>query len=170
MTLPSSLKPMIRRLGLTPKALGSGFLVQDAFIEWKANNALRLDAGLMLVPFSRNVLQSTLSFYTLDISAISIVNKARQPWHRQSHVRSVGSAARPGENGARLAGRKLLSMAGNSRSDQAHMGTHVVAKSGTIRQLRRRHSNRGCRLGVELPLRVEQATHARQQFLCGERI
>ena len=34
-------------LGKTPKALNAGFLVQDAFIEWKPLNAFRLDGGLM---------------------------------------------------------------------------------------------------------------------------
>jgi hypothetical protein len=55
------------------KTISSGFLVQDAFVEWKLDDAFILDGGLFLVPLSRNILQSTLSFFTLDISATSTV-------------------------------------------------------------------------------------------------
>jgi Phosphate-selective porin O and P len=63
-------------LGKTPKALNSGFLIQDAFIEWKVNNAFRVDGGLMLVPFARQPLQSPASYYQIDISNISTVNNS----------------------------------------------------------------------------------------------
>src|SRR6185437_10776279 len=53
-------------LGKTPKALNAGFLVQDAFLEWRPLHAIQLDGGLMIVPFSRNGLQSPASYYTLD--------------------------------------------------------------------------------------------------------
>lgn len=78
------------KLGLTPKALGTGFLIQDAFVEWKASNALRLSGGLMLVPFSRNALQSTLSYYTLDISPITTVNNTAT---QSSALRDAGFQA-----------------------------------------------------------------------------
>ncbi len=55
------------------KTISSGFLVQDAFFSWKIDDALILDGGLFLVPLSRNILQSTLSFFTLDISPTSTV-------------------------------------------------------------------------------------------------
>lgn len=61
-------------LGKTPKALNTGFLVQDAFLEWKAKNWLRLDGGIILVPFSHNGLQSTVSYFTLDLSPVATVN------------------------------------------------------------------------------------------------
>jgi Phosphate-selective porin O and P len=61
-------------LGKNPKALNSGFLVQDAFFEYHPFNALRLDGGLMTIPLSRNALQSTASYYSLDISPIATVN------------------------------------------------------------------------------------------------
>jgi len=56
------------RLGNAPKALDAGFLVQDAFGEWKvfSNDYLILDVGKMLVPFTRNALQSTSSHLALD--------------------------------------------------------------------------------------------------------
>lgn len=50
-----------------------GFIVQDAFASWKLDDAFILEAGHFLVPLSRNILQSTLSFYTLDISPTSTV-------------------------------------------------------------------------------------------------
>jgi Phosphate-selective porin O and P len=78
-------------LGKTPKALNTGFLVQDAFVEWKALNAFRLDGGLMLVPFSRNGMQSTLSYYTLDISPLAVVNNTAT---QSSGLRDGGFQAR----------------------------------------------------------------------------
>ncbi len=78
-------------LGKTPKALTSGFLVQDAFVEWKALNAFRLDGGLMDVPFSRNGLQSTASYYTLDISPLSTVTNMST---QSSALRDAGFQAR----------------------------------------------------------------------------
>jgi hypothetical protein len=59
--------------------LNSGFLIQDAFFEYRPFNALRLDAGLITIPLSRNALQSTASYYTLDLSPIATVkNSAMQ--------------------------------------------------------------------------------------------
>jgi hypothetical protein len=55
------------------KQTNTGFVIQDAFVSWKLNEALTLEAGHLLVPLSRNVLQSTLSFLTLDISPASTV-------------------------------------------------------------------------------------------------
>ncbi|HYL74096.1 MAG TPA: porin [Bryobacteraceae bacterium] len=77
-------------MGKTPKALGSGFLVQDAFLEYKVNNAFRVDGGLMLVPFSRNGLQSPASYSTLDISPLATVANAPT---QSSVLRDAGFAA-----------------------------------------------------------------------------
>lgn len=60
-------------LGKTPKALGSGFLTQDAWAEWKFRDEFALSAGLFLVPTSREELTSTTSFQTLDISPTATV-------------------------------------------------------------------------------------------------
>jgi hypothetical protein len=78
-------------LGKTPKALGSGFLVLDAFLEWKIKNAFRLDGGIMLIPFSHQDLQSTLSYYTLDISPLSSVYNGPT---QSSVLRDTGFQAR----------------------------------------------------------------------------
>jgi hypothetical protein len=63
-------------LGKAPKALGAGFIIQDAFVEWKIANEFRLDGGLFLVPFCRNCLQSTLSYTTLDITPLAALANA----------------------------------------------------------------------------------------------
>ncbi len=57
--------------GTGAKSLSTGFLLQDAFIEWKVDNAFRLDAGLFLVPLCRDCLTSIATFLTLDISSVS---------------------------------------------------------------------------------------------------
>jgi Phosphate-selective porin O and P len=56
------------RLGNNPKALNTGFLVQDGFGEWRVfgSDVFILDAGKMLIPFTRNSLQSTSSHLSLD--------------------------------------------------------------------------------------------------------
>jgi hypothetical protein len=79
------------KLGITPKSLGSGFIVQDAFVEWKADQRFIVSGGLMLVPFSRQTLQSPSSYYTLDVSPITTVaNTATQ----SSVLRDAGFQAK----------------------------------------------------------------------------
>jgi hypothetical protein len=62
------------KLGITPKNLASGFVIQDAFMEWKPTKVFQVDGGLFIVPFTRNGLQSTLSYLTLDVSPMATVN------------------------------------------------------------------------------------------------
>jgi hypothetical protein len=67
------------KLGITPKNLATGFIVQDLLLTFKPSSeskAFMLDGGLIFVPFSRNGLQSTLSYYTLDVSPISTVTNS----------------------------------------------------------------------------------------------
>ena len=79
------------KLGITPKSLGSGFILQDALMEWRPTSKVQLVGGLFIVPFTRNGLQSTLSYLTLDISPISTVtNTAMQT----SALRDVGFEAK----------------------------------------------------------------------------
>jgi len=67
-------------LGKAPKALGSGFITQDAFVEWKAlgasNNAFIVDAGLMLPAVCRNCLESAASLLSLDYGTFSFLESA----------------------------------------------------------------------------------------------
>jgi Phosphate-selective porin O and P len=63
--------------GKAPKGAVFGtFILQDAWFEWKLRNEFMLDGGEFLVPLSRNGLQSTISFLTLDISPTSTVFSA----------------------------------------------------------------------------------------------
>jgi len=78
-------------LGKTPKSLTTGFLVQDAFLEWKVSNAFRVDGGEMLVPFARQSMQNTTSYYQIDISNISTVNNSSTA---SSALRDLGFQAR----------------------------------------------------------------------------
>ena len=79
------------KLGLTPKNLTSGLLLQDALLEWRPSAVFQLVGGLFIVPFLRNGLQSTLTYITLDVSAIStITNGATQ----SSALRDTGFEAK----------------------------------------------------------------------------
>jgi Phosphate-selective porin O and P len=60
-------------IGKAPKALTTGFVLQDAWAEWKISDQFMLDGGLMLVPLSREELTSTTSFQTIDISPTATV-------------------------------------------------------------------------------------------------
>ena len=55
------------------KTVSSGFEIQDALLSYRFDDALTLELGHFLVPLSRNILQSTASYLTLDISATSTV-------------------------------------------------------------------------------------------------
>jgi hypothetical protein len=55
-------------LGKTPKALGSGFLFQDAWVEWKLRDEFMLDGGEFIVPMNRIELVSSAACITVDIS------------------------------------------------------------------------------------------------------
>jgi hypothetical protein len=63
-------------LGKTPKSPTGGFMLQDAFLEWKMCNPLRIDGGLYVVPLSRNTLQSTTSYYTMDLSSLTTISNS----------------------------------------------------------------------------------------------
>jgi len=66
-------------VGKAPKSatsLSSGFILQDAWAEWKISDAIALNAGEFLVPLSRMALTSTVSFITLDISPTATVFSA----------------------------------------------------------------------------------------------
>jgi hypothetical protein len=61
-------------LGKAPKSLTTGFLLQDAWAEWKPREEFAIEAGLMLVPLDRTTLTSTTSFITIDGSATGNAN------------------------------------------------------------------------------------------------
>jgi hypothetical protein len=47
------------------------FAFNDAFLDFKVNPNVSIQAGLMLLPFTRNILQSTSTYWTLDIGGVS---------------------------------------------------------------------------------------------------
>jgi hypothetical protein len=59
--------------GATAKALGSGFILQDAFVEWKIANEFMIDGGLILIPLCRNCNESAASQLTLDYGSFSFL-------------------------------------------------------------------------------------------------
>jgi hypothetical protein len=75
----------------TGNATSPGFVLQDAWVEYKFNPHLQIAGGEMLVPVSRQALQSTLSFYTINISPVSTVNNTALT---ESALRDVGFQAR----------------------------------------------------------------------------
>ncbi len=75
----------------TGNATSPGFVIQDAWAEYKINDFLQVSGGEMLVPISRQSLQSTLSYYTVNISSLSTVNNAALV---ESALRDVGFQAR----------------------------------------------------------------------------
>jgi hypothetical protein len=60
-------------LGKTPKALTTGFVLQDAWAEWKLRDEFSLIGGLMLIPHNREELTSTSSFMTIDVSPLATI-------------------------------------------------------------------------------------------------
>jgi len=49
----------------------TSFAFNDAFVDFKLNPIVSIQAGLMLIPFTRNILQSTATYWTLDIAGVS---------------------------------------------------------------------------------------------------
>jgi hypothetical protein len=62
-----------KAVGATAKALGSGFILQDAFVNWKIANEFSLDAGLILIPLCRNCNESAASQLALDYGSFSFL-------------------------------------------------------------------------------------------------
>jgi hypothetical protein len=64
--------------GKAPKNLGTGFITQDAFLEWKptGSNAFIVDGGLFLPPLCRNCLVSAATILPLDYNSWSFVESA----------------------------------------------------------------------------------------------
>ena len=86
-------------LGRAPKALGSGFILQDALAEVKFSDPLTLSAGLMFVPFCRNCIQSAATLLSLDYSTFSFL---ATPATQSSVGRDIGFQAKGYFNGNRI--------------------------------------------------------------------
>jgi hypothetical protein len=58
------------------KALGTGFITQDAYVEYKpvsTSNAFLMVAGLQLIPLCRNCLESAVTLLPIDYSSYSFL-------------------------------------------------------------------------------------------------
>jgi hypothetical protein len=86
-------------LGRAPKALGSGFILQDALAEVKLSDPLTISAGLMFVPFCRNCIQSAATLLSLDYSSFSFL---ATPATQSSVGRDIGFQAKGYFNGNRI--------------------------------------------------------------------
>ncbi len=62
--------------GAGGKAPGTGFIVQDAFVEWGIANEFRLDAGLILIPLCRNCNTSAVNLVSMDYGTWSFQESA----------------------------------------------------------------------------------------------
>lgn len=62
--------------GYTTPGLGAGvtFGIQDAYLDYRLNPNISIQAGLFLPPFTRNILQSTATYWAIDIGAVSATN------------------------------------------------------------------------------------------------
>lgn len=58
------------------KAPGTGFIVQDAYMEWKVDNAFMLQGGLILVPLCRNCNSSAATLLSIDYGSWSFQESA----------------------------------------------------------------------------------------------
>ena len=56
------------------KNISTGFIVQDAYLEWKAADAFALDAGLVFIPLCRNCIQSAATLLSIDYGAYSFLH------------------------------------------------------------------------------------------------
>ena len=75
------------KLGITPKNLAGGFIIQDALMEWKPSDRFQVGGGLFIVPFTRNGLQSAASFITIDMSPVVTVSNTTT---QSSGLRDMG--------------------------------------------------------------------------------
>jgi hypothetical protein len=63
-------QPLANADGSTNKQFTT-FNFNDAYLDFKISPMLSIQAGLMLIPFTRNILQSTGTYWALDIGGVS---------------------------------------------------------------------------------------------------
>ncbi len=62
--------------GAGGKAPGTGFIVQDAYLEWAIANEFRLQGGLILIPLCRNCNSSAVNLVSMDYGTWSFQESA----------------------------------------------------------------------------------------------
>ena len=58
------------------KAPGTGFIIQDAYLEWAIANEFRINGGLILIPLCRNCNSSAVNLVTMDYGTWSFQESA----------------------------------------------------------------------------------------------
>ena len=64
-------QPVLNADGTTINKQYLTYAFNDAFVDFKLHPNVSVQAGLMLIPFTRNILQSTATYWTLDIASVS---------------------------------------------------------------------------------------------------
>jgi hypothetical protein len=62
--------------GAGGKAPGTGFIIQDAYLEWGIANEFKIDGGLILIPLCRNCNTSAVTLLTMDYGTWSFQESA----------------------------------------------------------------------------------------------
>jgi hypothetical protein len=75
----------------TGNVTSPGLIIQDAFMDYRVHDHLQITASEMIVPSSRQALQSPTSYYTVNISPLATVSNA--PTY-ESALRDTGFQAR----------------------------------------------------------------------------
>ena len=65
--------PNLGKVVAGTKTISTGFILQDAYVEWKVVNELMFDVGLMFIPLCRNCYQSAGTLLPIDYSAYSFL-------------------------------------------------------------------------------------------------
>jgi hypothetical protein len=71
LTIPNSVSPAgatSTKTLTTGNVTSPGFIMQDGFMEYRVHDHLQIAAGEMIVPNSRQALQSPISYHTVNIS------------------------------------------------------------------------------------------------------
>jgi len=63
-------------LGKAPKDLGTGFFIEDGYLEWEVADSFLLDGGLILIPLCRNCLEYSVRLLTLDFGSFSFLSNS----------------------------------------------------------------------------------------------
>jgi hypothetical protein len=68
--------PNLGKVLASGKNITPSMIIQDAYGEFKVNDAFAIDGGLMFVPFSRNAIQSAATLLPIDYGAFTFTQSA----------------------------------------------------------------------------------------------
>jgi hypothetical protein len=103
------------------------FAYDDAFLDYKFNPYFSVQAGLMILPLTRNILQSTTTYWAIDIGGVSATNiNATQT----QVLRDVGVEAKVNANENRFEAR-LMASQGARLADTSPTSASTPLPTGT---------------------------------------